>query len=166
MTTTLPVHIRWILRRDMAEVLSIEHASFPNPWSETAFKEQLVKDNSIGMVAEHDERVVGFMLYELHKASLHLLNFAVHPDYRRRGVGAAMLGKLIDKLTPERRYRLTLDVRETNLPAQLFFAEYGLRATEIRRGLYGDSDEDAYRMELFAIASAPEVRRVGLMSST
>ena len=56
------------------------------------------------------------------------LNFAVHEDFRRRGVGGQMIGKLIGKLSHQRRSRIMLEVRETNLPAQLFFRTLGFRA--------------------------------------
>ena len=62
------------------------------------------------MVAEEDEQVVGFMIYELHKNRLHILNFAVHPEHRRTGVGKAMLTKLLGKLSHERRNRIMLEV--------------------------------------------------------
>ena len=80
----LGVHIRWMIRRDMPEVLKIEAGSFEFPWSEEDFIRCLRQRNCIGMVAEHDERVVGFMIYELHKSRLHIINFAVHPTFRRR----------------------------------------------------------------------------------
>ena len=72
------VHIRWMIRRDMPEVLDIENRSFEFAWTEEDFIRCLRQRNCIGMVAEHDERVVGFMIYELHKNRLHILNFAVH----------------------------------------------------------------------------------------
>ena len=75
------VHIRWMIRRDMPEVLAIEHASFEFPWGEEEFLRVLRQRNCIGMVAEQGERVVGFMIYELHKNKLHIMNFAVHPGY-------------------------------------------------------------------------------------
>ena len=81
------VHIRWMIRRDMPDVLRIEHGSDDHPWSEEDFLRCLRQRNCIGMVAEQGERVVGFMIYELHKAKLHILNFAVHPAFRRYGVG-------------------------------------------------------------------------------
>ena len=74
---SLRVHIRWMIRRDMPEVLDIENDGFEFPWSEEDFIRCLRQRNCIGMVAEHDERVVGFMIYELHKTRLHVLNFAV-----------------------------------------------------------------------------------------
>jgi ribosomal-protein-alanine N-acetyltransferase len=149
----LRVHIRWMIRRDMPEVLEIERGSFEFPWFEEEFIRSLRQRNCIGMVAEHAERVVGFMIYELHKTRLHILNFAVAPDARRRGVGRQMLEKLLGKLSSQRRTRITLEVRETNVPAQLFFRENGFRATSVLHEFYDDSPEDAYLMQF---CSEPE----------
>ncbi|MEM6656438.1 MAG: ribosomal protein S18-alanine N-acetyltransferase [Planctomycetota bacterium] len=142
----LRVHIRWMIRRDMQEVLGIEQESFEFPWLEEDFIRCLRQRNCIGMVAEQGERVVGFMIYELHKTRLHILNFAVADRVRRNGVGDQMIGKLIGKLSSQRRTQITLEVRETNLPAQLFFKEAGFRATSVLRDYYDDSTEDAYLM--------------------
>ena len=99
------------------------------------------------MVAEHEEHVVGFMIYELHKNRLHILNFAVGPDCHRGGVGMSMVKKLIGKLSPQRRNRILLEVRETNLNAQLFFRDVGFRAISVLRDFYEDTTEDAYLMQ-------------------
>ncbi len=143
----LCVHIRWMIRRDMPEVLTAETSSFEFPWSEEDFIRCLRQRNCIGMVAEYDEQVVGFMIYELHKNRLHILNFAVNPEFRRRGVGEQMVGKLISKLSHQRRNRIMLEVRETNLAAQLFFRQAGFRAVSVLRDFYDDTIEDAYLME-------------------
>src|SRR6266513_133071 len=143
----LRVHIRWMIRRDMAEVLEIERSAFEFPWFEEEFIRCLRQRNCIGMVAEHGERVVGFMIYELHKNKLHILNFAVHPAWRRLGVGAQMVAKLISKLSSHRRTRITLEVRETNLSAQLFFHRQEFKAVRVLRAFYEDSGEDAFLME-------------------
>lgn len=143
----LSVHIRWMIRRDMPEVLDIENNSFEFPWFEEDFIRCLRQRNCIGLVAEYDEEVVGFMIYELHKSRLHILNFAVHSDFRRSGVGEQMIAKLVSKLSAQRRTRVLLEVRETNLEAQLFFKSKGFRATSVLREYYDDTPEDAYAME-------------------
>ena len=133
------VHIRWMIRRDMPEVLRAEQASFDYSWTEDDFLRCLRQRNCIGMVAEHDERVVGFMIYELHKTKLHVLNFAVAPAWRRIGIGTQMVDKLVGKLSSHRRTKITLAVRETNLAAQLFFRDPGVQghagAARVLRGL-------------------------------
>lgn len=160
----LCVHIRWMIRRDMAEVLAIENQSFEFPWSEEDFIRSLRQRNCIGMVAECDERVVGFMIYELHRNRLHILNFSVRTEFRRRGVGSQMLHKLIAKLSQQRRNRIMLEVRETNLAAQLFFRENGFRAVSLLREYYEDTPEDAYLMQFQhepAAAAEQTARRAG-----
>lgn len=141
------VHIRWMIRRDMMEVLDIETQSFEFPWSEDDFIRCLRQRNCIGMVAEHDERVAGFMIYELHRNRLHILNFAVAAEFQRRGVGQQMIEKLVGKLSSQRRSRILLEVRETNLSAQLFFRNLGFRAVSVLRDFYDDTTEDAYLMQ-------------------
>ena len=150
------VHIRWMIRRDMAEVLDIERESFEFPWYEEDFIRCLRQRNCIGMVAEHGERVVGFMIYELHKSRLHILNFAVADAFRKRDVGRQMAEKLISKLSSQRRTRISLEVRETNLPAQMFFKQLGFRATSVLRSYYEDSPEDAYLMQFRYIPDSME----------
>ena len=125
------VHIRWMIRRDMAEVLQIERESFEFPWIDEDFIRCLRQRNCIGMVAEHEGRVVGFMIYELHRTRIHVLNFAVSRICHRLGVGSQMVAKLIAKLSAQRRSRIVLEVRETNVDAQLFFRENGFRAISI-----------------------------------
>lgn len=131
----------------MPSVLDIEEQCFEFPWSEEEFIRCLRQRNCIGMVAELSEQVVGFMIYELHKNRLHILNFSVHPDFQRQGIGKAMIEKLVGKLSYQRRSRIMLEVRETNLPAQLFFKDLGFRAVSVLREFYEDSPEDAYLMQ-------------------
>ena len=141
------VHIRWMIRRDMPEVLQTEQDSFEYSWTEEDFLRCLRQRNCIGMVAEQGEKVVGFMIYELHKSKLHILNFAVHPSHRRCHVGCQMVAKLISKLSSHRRTRITLEVRETNLTAQLFFRSQSFKAVRVLRNFYEDSGEDAFLMQ-------------------
>ncbi len=141
------VHIRWMIRRDMQEVLQAEQQCFAQSWTEEDFLRCLRQRNCIGMVAETGDKVIGFMIYELHKNKLHILNFAVHPDYQRSGVGLQMAVKLIGKLSSHRRTRITLEVRETNLSGQVFFRNQGFKAIRVLRSFYDDSNEDAYLMQ-------------------
>lgn len=141
------VHIRWMIRRDMPCVLGIEGASFEFPWTEDEFIRCLRQRDCIGMVAECTEQVVGFMIYELHRTRIHVLSFAVHPEFRRQAIGRAMIEKLVSKLAYQRRSRIVLEVRETNLNAQLFFRSLGFKATGVLRNFYEDSTEDAFMMQ-------------------
>ena len=83
----LRVQLRWMIRRDMAEVLEIEQEAFEFPWSDEDFTRCLRQRNCIGMVAESGDSVVAFMIYELHRTRLHVLNLAVRRSHRRLGVG-------------------------------------------------------------------------------
>lgn len=141
----LLVQVRWKIRRDLKECLFIENSSFEYPWSEEDFLCVLRQKNAIAMVAESRETIVGFMDYELQKSQIHVLNFAVHPAYRHQGVGQQMVEKLVNKLSQQRRQEITLEIRETNLAAQLFFSRMGFKAEKVIRGHYDDTTEDAYR---------------------
>lgn len=155
----LHLDIRWMIRRDLPEVLDIENAAFEFPWTKEDFIRCFRQRNCFGMVAEHDERVVvGFMIYELHKTRLHILNFSVADDFRRRGVGTQMVFYLVGKLSFGRRTRIVLEVRETNLAAQLFFRDVGFRAVSVLRDHYDDTAEDAYVMRFrYRAAGAEEL---------
>ena len=150
------VHIRRMIRRDLAEVLAIEDESFEFPWPEEDFIRCLRQRNCTGMVAEHEDRVVGAMIYELHTRRIHLLNFAVAADYRRRRVGQQMVAKLAAKLSQKGRSRVVLEVRETNLAAQLFFRANGFRAVGVLGDFFQKTSEDAYAMRFDFRAKMPQ----------
>ena len=152
----LQIHVRWMIRRDMAEVLEIEQEAFEFPWSDDDFTRCMRQRNCIGMVAEMADSVVAFMIYELHRSRLHVLNFAVRRSHRRLGIGTQMMEKLVGKLTPERRSRVVLEVRERNLPAQLFFRTLGYRAISVLKDFYQDTTEDAYLMQYVLPSAAAE----------
>ena len=142
------VSIRWLIRRDMVEVLKIEHESFELPWTEEDFLSCIQQSNCIGMVAEYDEKIVGFMIYELHKFHLNLRNFAVATDARQRRIGSQMAQKLIEKLGNKMhptRSAIEVMVRESNLAAQMFFGANGFRAVLIVKNHY-EAGEDGYFM--------------------
>ena len=138
----------------MREVLDVEREAFEFPWSDEDFTRCLRQRNCIGMVAESGDSVVAFMIYELHRSRLHVLNFAVARSHRRLGIGTRMMEKLVGKLSPERRSRIVLEVRETNLPAQLFFRSLSFRAISVLKDFYQDTTEDAYLMHYVSLAAA------------
>lgn len=150
----LRIQLRWMIRRDMPEVLAIEQEAFEFPWSDEDFTRCLRQRNCIGMVAEVGDSVVAFMIYELHRTRLHVLNFAVRRSHRRLGIGTQMMGKLFAKLSVERRDRILLEVRERNLPAQVFFRSLGYRAITVLKDFYEDSTEDAYLMQFLSAEAA------------
>jgi ribosomal-protein-alanine N-acetyltransferase len=143
----------------MPEVLAIEKESFEFPWSEDDFLRQLRQRNSIGMVADIDDKVAGYMIYELAKSRLRLVNMAVAPEIRRQGIGTQMIEKLASKLSRERRSQVALAVRESNLPAQLFFRDCGFKAVNTLRHHYDDTPEDAYDMRLRFLSTEQKIVR-------
>jgi ribosomal-protein-alanine N-acetyltransferase len=139
--------LRWLIRRDLPVVLGIERTCFPYPWSEENFLYCLSRKNCIGFVAERHERIVGFMIIELHRDRLQLLNFAVAWDERRQGIGEQMVRRLIDKIDGHTsRRQIVADVCESNLGGQLFFKQMGFKAIGVLHSHYSDPEEDAYRM--------------------
>jgi ribosomal-protein-alanine N-acetyltransferase len=151
-------HVRWMIRRDMAEVLAIDAASgmpaLPSSREgdrEEGYLAMLRVKNCIGMVAEDcwrgpgNEKVVGLMVYELHPKHLGVLRLAVDPAYRRMEVGTQMVARLASKLRSHRRTRLVADVSEYATAGQLFLRACGWRAEKVLRG-GGEGGEDAYRM--------------------
>lgn len=141
------VCVRWATRRYMPSIVAIEHASHEFPLCEEEILEILRQRNQIGMVAERNDEVLGFMLYRLEKKHIHVIDLAVDPRFRRRGVGTQMVDKLKGKLAPDRRTRLAMTARETNLDGQLFLRKMGFRATAVERQSFEDSKEDGYVME-------------------
>jgi ribosomal-protein-alanine N-acetyltransferase len=137
-------HIRWGIRRDLPETLNIELEAFDFPWCEDEFIEQLRQRNCIWMVAEVCGCIAGYMVYELHRTKFHILNFAVHHNMRRRGIGTLMVNKLKSKLNVSRRAHIDLEIRDANLTAQQFFRAQGFKATGILRDFYRGCRDDAY----------------------
>ena len=143
----MDVSIRWLIRRDMPEVLAIEQASFScSQWTEEDFLSELRQRNVIGLVAERAGEIVGFMIYELHKSRLQLLSLAVRPDCRRQLVGTQMVLRLIDKLSQQRRTTIALLICERCLPGQMFFKSRDFVASRIVPNCCGDGDHDGYLM--------------------
>lgn len=158
----LKTHVRWMIRRDFPEVHAIDAASFDPPWGEEAMFAVLRQRNCIGMVAEKDERVVGFMVYELHREKIRLLTLCVHPEWRRRGVGRQLVYKLFAKLSEHRRTSIEVLANERSLGAQLFLKALAFSAYGVERGFYCDgSDAYLFAAHIEAVEALAECRRIG-----
>lgn len=137
--------------RDLRSILKIERSSFEEPWSEDDFYRTLSQKHRVGIVAVASKRtVVGYLIAESMTKSFQVLNMAVSPTYRGRGVGRVMLGWLCDQLVKSSRDKVRVEVRETNLPMQLFLRRVGFLATEVLRSYYPDTKEDAFQFEKMA----------------
>lgn len=145
---TLPAQVRWLIRRDMDEVMEIEKRSFDHPWSEEEFLCHLRERNTIGAVIEDHESVLGYMVYQLHKSKLVLLNLAVKPIERRSGYGRQMIQRLIDKLEQQRRTAIECTVCEQNLNAQLFLQSCGFKASRVIKDAWNGADAYLFRYRL------------------
>lgn len=124
----------------MPEVLAIENESFAVPFTEEDFCVQLAKRHCIGWVAEHDSRIVGYMVYELYKRRFDIINIAVDPRYRRNLVASRLMTKLMSKLSEYRRSTISMEVTDTNLVTQQFLRSLGFRAQANQDGKYVVND--------------------------
>ena len=135
-------YIRWMLKRDMARVLEIDSA-YGCELTEERYVSFLRRINSIGMVAEYRDKVVGFMVYELHKDRLDVLRLAVDSELQGCGIGSALIEKLISKLSIDRRSEIVFHVRESNINGQKFLKRRHFVASVERE--YFDDGADAYK---------------------
>jgi len=120
-------HVRWMIRRDMFDIMGIE-SHLTNPWTDEQFLEQLRQRNIIGSVVERGERIIGYFIYQLEKTSLQIVRCAVDPQFRRQGVFSTMLGKLKGKLSEHRRNSIEVDVDQYSLDLQLALKANGFQA--------------------------------------
>ena len=143
-------YLRWSNKTDLFEMLNIEQKSFENPWTENTFIQCLRQRNFVAKVAyrvKKPEKVFGFMIYELRKEKINLINFVVDPNFRREGIGSMMIFQVQNKLSKNRKKEINFNIRESNLTGQLFLKAQGFNATrDIFRRYYADTGEDAYHM--------------------
>ena len=133
---------------DLDEVLEIERASFSMPWSRGAFTYEIERNRVARCwVTREDDRVAGYLcLWEV-ADELHITNVAVHPAYRRRGIGRAMLAAVLEDAVRRSLSLVGLEVRPTNDEARALYESFGFRVVGRRRGYYYDTGEDALVME-------------------
>ena len=137
---------------DLDEVLAIERASFPHPWSRQAFlyelRENRVARLWVGRAAnEPGAPVIAYLCLWLIADEVHVTNFAVHPSYRHRGIGRQLMGTLLELYRQQGATRAALEVRPSNHEARRLYETFGFRQIGLRKGYYFDSGEDALLME-------------------
>jgi ribosomal-protein-alanine N-acetyltransferase len=136
-------------RRDVKEVIKIERVSFQDPWREDAFYNELHNSQiSTFLVMEMDGKIVGYGGMWIIKEEAHIVNLAVHPEYRRQGLGGMLLRALFEKGEKRGVERITLEVRASNTDAQEFYKKFGFQEVAIRKRYYRDTHEDAIVMWL------------------
>ena len=142
---------------DVFDVLHIERLSFDRPWSEEAFAENLKGSNCRSQVAISNGVIAGFLLYLNVSGSMRILNMAVHPEFRRTGIGTQLISVLMNDLSLSSGRLVSGIVRESNLGAQLFLKSMGFFATDIINGEFRGSSECGYLFE-FKVPSVPHDR--------
>lgn len=144
-----------ILRRmsygDLPEVYMIETRCFTSPWSVGSFRYELGHRQSILKVAVLNEKIVGYVCIRCMLDTAHILNLAVLPELRRRGIGSSLLQSALEELRQLRPdvESLTLEVRESNTPAIKLYEKFGFTITGRRRGYYQMPEEDALILSCF-----------------
>jgi len=132
---------------DLKQVLAIENMSFPAPWSRQAFISELTYNRAaIYLVARQDDQIIGYAGMWVVVDEAHITNIAVHPAWRRLGVGRRLMDRLVEIAQANRCRAITLEVRKSNLAAQNLYTQYGFTAQGLRRGYYSDNGEDAIIM--------------------
>jgi ribosomal-protein-alanine N-acetyltransferase len=140
------IRIRRMELGDLPAVMSLEREIFRSPWSEAAFLQELAMPHSLPLVAQENDRIVGYAIAWFVADEVHLTNLAVAPDLRRRGVGTRLMEAILHEARRQGQRLLTLEVRMSNTGAQRFYERFGLRAVAIRKGYYSDDGEDALVM--------------------
>jgi ribosomal-protein-alanine N-acetyltransferase len=127
------------------EVMSIESVSFPQPWTRGMFEREIGLPISRFFVSMQGNRVVGYAGYWFVSDTADIVNLAVHPDFRHKGIGRALLDHLQKKMKNHGVKRAQLEVRVSNIAAQKLYGSLGFRANGLRKNYY--ADEDAVLME-------------------
>lgn len=139
--------IRPMTAADIDEVLEIERLCFPTPWSREAFRIEIEQNRCAHyFVAVCQDKIVGYGGMWVIIDEAHITNVAVHPSYRGRGIGEAIMRSLIEAAISLGAARMTLEVRVSNKIAQNLYEKLGFRAVGIRKRYYSNNNEDALIM--------------------
>ncbi len=142
--STQSISIRPLGYTDLPLVMAIERRAFPTPWSLAMFVLELSKPAGICLTAVQSSRIVGYLICSRYAGVLHLMNVAVDPPIRNRGVATALLAEMLHRAGEEHEY--TLEVRASNAAAIALYERFGFRSTGIRPRYYRDTGEDALIM--------------------
>ncbi|HEY7451840.1 MAG TPA: ribosomal protein S18-alanine N-acetyltransferase [Candidatus Limnocylindria bacterium] len=155
MALTAAVRVEQMTDDDIPAVLDIERASFLTPWPPEAFQQE-VRHNRLAryLVARQGGAVVGYAGVWLMVDEAHITTFAVHPEWRRQGIGRRLLLAMLVVAEEMRATRMTLEVRVSNLAAQALYRDHGFAIAGRRERYYTDDGEDAYVMTTPPLTSA------------
>ena len=141
-----PVSFRSMVPDDLDEVMAIESASFRHPWSSRFFLEELQAPCARSILVQVGSQIVGYVLFWLLPEEVDIHNIAVHSEFRRRGLGQALLQQVVEQARRRDSSRVTLEVRVSNIPAQKLYESVGFVTKGLRKGYYSDDGEDALIM--------------------
>jgi [ribosomal protein S18]-alanine N-acetyltransferase len=143
--TDQTITIRRLGYSDLPQVIAVERRAFPTPWSLAMFVLELSKPSGVCLAATIGDELVGYLICSRYDDVWHLMNVAVDPSQRRRGVGSALLAEMLERAgLGQGRY--TLEVRTSNLGAIELYERFGFTAAGTRRRYYQDTGEDALIM--------------------
>jgi ribosomal-protein-alanine N-acetyltransferase len=142
--------IRRMTMEDLPRVLQIDRLSFPVPWPERTYRYELTENSAAHLIVAEaaDQTVVGYAGYWLLVDEAHISTLAVHPDYRRRGIGEELLRTALRDGAERGADLATLEVRPSNKAAVDLYRKYGFEVVGRRTRYYRDNDEDAWIMSL------------------
>jgi [ribosomal protein S18]-alanine N-acetyltransferase len=138
--------LRRLAYSDLPAVISIERRSFPAPWSLAMFVLELSKPSGICLAASEGEELLGYLVCSRYDRVWHLMNVAVAPDRRRRGIASMLIARLLEE--GGRELPFTLEVRVSNRDAIAMYERLGFRSAGVRPRYYQDNGEDALIMWL------------------
>jgi [ribosomal protein S18]-alanine N-acetyltransferase len=140
------VELRPLRTSDLDAIEEIERASYPTPWSRSMFAGELSKPSGICLGAFQGEDMLGYLIVARYVDAWHVMNVAVDPNCRGRGVARALLERLFVLTDNDSERGYTLEVRVTNGVAIHLYESLAFVATGVRRGYYTDNREDALIM--------------------
>ena len=144
--TAVAIDIRVLQSPDLDAIEPIEQRAYPTPWSRTMFASELAKPTSICLGAFEGDELVGYVINSRYVDAWHVMNVAVDPEHRRRGVAGHLLQRLFDLTRDDERRGYTLEVRVSNEGAIRLYEQLGFEPRGIRRAYYTDNREDALIM--------------------
>ena len=143
--------IRRMKENDLPAVRTIEALSFSNPWSDSTFLGEIQNTPvsfPLVVVQKPSDKVIGYMIYWHIREDVQVNNIAVHPDFRGKGIGEALMRHVIDKVRKNGATFMTLEVRPSNAAAVTLYQKLGFEILGTRKNYYTNPDEDAYLMGL------------------
>lgn len=140
--------IRPATAADAAAMVAIERRCFGDPWSEESFREALISAWTFCLVAQNVREMLGYLVGREVAGTGEVLNLAVAPEFRRRGVGGALLRAGLTALRQRKVDEVFLEVRESNHSALALYLSHGFRAVGQRSAYYRNPREDALVLRL------------------